>query len=67
MSALYAEIRGAISYVYEQNVEYLDILFGAVLLRCIISLKENLLLKILRILFTGTQVITVMCLLQTES
>ena len=27
LSALYAEIRGAISYVYEQNVEYLDILF----------------------------------------
>ena len=27
LSALYAEIRGAISYVYEQNMEYLDILF----------------------------------------
>lgn len=27
LSALYAEIRGAISYVYEQKVEYLDILF----------------------------------------
>lgn len=27
LSALFAEIRGAISYVYEQNVEYLDILF----------------------------------------
>lgn len=27
LSALYAEIRGAISYVYEQNIEYLDILF----------------------------------------
>lgn len=27
LSALYAEIRGAISYVYERKVEYLDILF----------------------------------------
>ena len=27
LSALYAEIRGAISYVYEQKIEYLDILF----------------------------------------
>lgn len=27
LSALYAEIRGAIAYVYEQKIEYLDILF----------------------------------------
>lgn len=27
LSALYAELRGAIAYVYEQKIEYLDILF----------------------------------------
>ncbi|MFR8180206.1 MAG: hypothetical protein ACLU80_10105 [Dorea sp.] len=41
LSALYAELRGAIAYVYEQKMEYLAYLYMNYLLKYIISLRRQ--------------------------
>lgn len=66
LSALYAEIRGAIAYVYEQKIEYLDILFE-LFVEIYNQFEEGPVVKMCRIQFIGMQAITATYLWQTES